>query len=136
MKNIWLLGFFIATVFIAGCCTYEKDNYPTSLDGKTLYAAYTSGKPAGKVLEVAYAEGTFMTKVLPNDKSLNGRYQYTLIDADKGIATMKLIPNQDNFNGSTQELTFQFKSSDMATFSDKTLKGSENAGGILYINPE
>ena len=108
-------------------------SYPISLTGKTLYAAYTYGKPAGKVLKVTYGATTFTTHVLPRNKKLTGSYQYHLNEST-GIATLNLYPNQTNFNGAQQKLTFHFSSNTAADFTDKTLGTGALAGGFITFS--
>ncbi|MDF1797232.1 MAG: hypothetical protein P1U63_11920 [Coxiellaceae bacterium] len=129
MKKI--LTLLLALLPITLFASHHTTSYPASLNGKTLYAAYTYGKPAGKVLKVTYAEKTFTTVEIPSGKKLTGQYKYQLTDAKKGIATMTLIPNQTQFDGSTQKLTFHFESNGLARFTDDTEKTGAKAGGLI-----
>ncbi|MDF1654530.1 MAG: hypothetical protein P1U34_05405 [Coxiellaceae bacterium] len=124
---IVLLAFLPISLFAA----HHTPSYPASLNGKTLYAAYTYGKPAGKVLKVTYGKKTFVTTEIPSGKKLTGQYKYQLTDAKKGIASMTLIPNQTQFDGATQKLSFTFESSGLARFTDNTEKNGAKAGGLI-----
>ncbi|MDF1760223.1 MAG: hypothetical protein P1U40_06770 [Coxiellaceae bacterium] len=125
------LTLLLALLPLSLLANHHTPNFPSSLNGKTLYAAYTYGKPAGKVLKVTYANKTFVTTEIPSGKKLTGQYTYQVTDKKKGIASMTLIPNQSQFDGSTQKLTFHFESAGLARFSDNTEKTGAKAGGLI-----
>lgn len=148
-KQFFIILFTLFFIMLNTGCSKNKTenqiNYPASLENKTLFATYTYGKPTGAILKVSYKKTSFITQVLSNKtnktnkaektnkKILTGNYQYRLTNSKKGIAKLLLYPNQTNFNGSTQELTFHFESANMANFTDKDLTTGVISGGILTL---
>ena len=129
MKSYLLV---IPAVLLSCSLLAQSNLCPTTLNGKTVTATYTSGNPKGTVLKVHYNKPHFTTTILKQPASrstadggiqskLTGTYSYQLKPNSSNQAVMTLTPatSQSSFNGSTQTLLFTCSKNGAAKFSDK-----------------
>jgi hypothetical protein len=118
-------------LLLAGCQNCDKTAAslaPESLDGKTLHATVTLGTGSFADLGDGYTfnttllkDHTFRTTSVNNTSDSEGNFTYTRTGNTSAI--LKLTDNSELHKGETLEVSLNFTSSKLGTYSVQVLSG-------------
>jgi hypothetical protein len=117
-------------LLLGGCSNCDKTEAyaPQTIEGRSLHASVTQGSGTFGDIEIGYTfdtvlakDKTFKTTSAANKVESQGQYTYQRVDDNAAI--LKLTDSSDLHKGETIEVSLNFTSSKLGTYSVQVLSG-------------